>query len=394
MSSKFGRSIYLILAIVCIVILILLVGCQVDWPFIGHFDETTTPSNTPTLTVHPVRTRVYPGPIETPATPMPDPLQGVSIHDEVDSIVLLGLDQDFPFTGRTDAIYLILYNRRTTMASIISIPPDLFVYIPGYTMQRINTAWPLGGIEYVKDTFEYNFGIYPDHYLIVQLGDFPRLIDAVGGIDVVVIDNLTDPCQLSPGSIHMNGGQAFCYAVYRRGEDDIERNRRQLQVMRSFYLRLIVDGQIARLPELYAEFQGSIQTDLTLSDLVKDFPLAIMLADPQRVSYYQISWEEVTQWIMPGRAKTLVLLPNRDALLDLILAAINNVMTPAPMSDLAVTLQAQLTQIILSSFTPTPSFPYPTNTISASMTSTPGSATITSTITPTLTLTPTSYPYP
>ncbi len=43
-------------------------------------------------------------------------------------------------------MYLILYNRRTSMASVISIPPDLFVYIPGYTMQRINNAYPVGGI--------------------------------------------------------------------------------------------------------------------------------------------------------------------------------------------------------------------------------------------------------
>ena len=45
------------------------------------------------------------------------------------------------------------------MASVISIPPDLFVYIPGYTMQRINTAYPVGGISLVKDTLEYNLGI-------------------------------------------------------------------------------------------------------------------------------------------------------------------------------------------------------------------------------------------
>ncbi|MGB8253518.1 MAG: LCP family protein, partial [Anaerolineaceae bacterium] len=355
MGLKTSRSIYLILASVFIIIFVILAGCQAGWPFSSQSDEIVASSFTPTLTVRPARTRTYPGPIEPPVTPIPDPLQGISRLDEVESIVLLGLDQDFPFSGRTDAIHLILYNRRTAMASIISIPPDLFVYIPGYTMQRINTAWPVGGIELVKDTLEYNFGIYPDHYLVVQPSDFPRLVDAISGIDVTVIDDMTDSCQLAPGSIHMNGDQAFCYAIHRRGEDDIDRNRRQLQVMRSYFLRLIVDGQIARLPELNKEFHNSVKTDLTVTDLTSDLPLAIMLADPQRIGYFQISWDEVTQWIMPGRAKTLVLLPNRDALLALILAAIDNVMTPAPLSDLAITLQAQLTKIVLSSFTPTPS---------------------------------------
>ncbi len=112
----------------------------------------------------------------------------------------------------------------------------------------------------------------------------------------------------------MNGGQAFCYAAHRRGEDDMDRNRRQLQVMRAFFLRLLMDGEIARLPELYAEFKDTVKTDLTLVDLLADIPLAIQLADPQRMAYHQISWDEVTQWLMPGRAKSIVLLPNREAL--------------------------------------------------------------------------------
>jgi len=394
MGSKTIRSIYLIIASAFIVMFVILSGCQAGWPFSGQPDETALSSFTPTLTVRPARTRTYPGPIETPVTPIPDPLQGVGRQDEVESIVLLGLDQDFPFSGRTDAVHLILYNRRTAMASIISVPPDLFVYIPGYTMQRINTAWPVGGIELVKDTLEYNLGIYPDHYLVVQPSDFPRLVNAISGIDVTVIDDLTDPCQLTPGSIHMNGDQAFCYAIHRRGEDDIDRNRRQLQVMRAYFLRLTMDGQIARLPELYDEFHDSVQTDLTLTDLTSDLPLSIMLADPQRVGYYQISWDEVTQWIMPGRAKTLVLLPNRSALLALILAAIDNVMTPAPLSDLAVTLQAQLTNIVLSSFTPTPSSSLPILTSTTGLTSTPYTATITLSVTPTTTGTLEPYPYP
>jgi LCP family protein required for cell wall assembly len=395
MASRNTRWIWLILAVLLIAVLILL---SVNWlarspaNSSGEADLLTL---TPTLTARPGQTRSWPGPIETPATPVPDPLQGISLHDEVESIVLLGLDQDFPFTGRTDAMYLILYNRRTSKASVISIPPDLFVYIPGYTMQRINSAYPVGGIEQVSDTLEYNLGINPDHYLLVQFSDFPRLIDAIGGVEVVVIDDLTDPCQLKPGDTHMNGAQAFCFAIHRSGENDIERNRRQLQVMRAFFLRLVVDGQIARLPVLHAEFQESVQSDLTLGDLLANIPLAIMLADPERVAYFQISWDEVTQWLMPGRAKTIVLLPNQAAISELVSAAIDFVMTPAPLSDLAITLQAQLTQQVLITFTPT--LPFVTSTT----TNTPGIPTITATVTPTPTegaypppLTPTAPPYP
>ena len=390
MQSHRKRSIWLIPVIAGVVILALLAACQFNWPPGSSTTKIFESSLTPSLTAMPHKTRVWPGPAETPVTPVPDPLVGINLHDEVESIVLLGLDQDFPYSGRTDAMYLILYNRRTSMASVISIPPDLFVYVPGQTMQRVNSAYPVGGIQLVKDTLEYNLGIVPDHYLLVQLSDFSRLVNAVGGIDVVVIDDLSDPCHLTPGSIHMTGDQAFCYAVHRRGADDIDRDRRQLQVMRAFFLRLLMDGEIVRLPEIYTEFKDTVQTDLTLGDLVADIPLAIQLADPQRVAYFQISWDEVTQWLMPGRAKSIVLLPNHAAILELLQEAISFIMSPAPYSDLAATLQFQLTQAVMTAFTPTFTAAPPTLTPTPQTITPTGSITTgTATVTPTITLTPT-----
>jgi hypothetical protein len=144
---------------------------------------------------------------------------------------------------------------------------------------------------------------------------------------------------------------------------------------------------------LYSEFKDTVKSDLTLGDLLSDIPLAIQLADPQRVAYYQISWDEVTQWLMPGRAKTIVLLPNRETLLDLIQEAVAFIMSPAPYSDLAATLQFHLTMVSESSatHTPTPSLA-PEFMASITATSIPGTATIT----PTVTRTPTvaGYPFP
>ncbi|MBN2256306.1 MAG: LCP family protein [Anaerolineaceae bacterium] len=384
------RLVWLIFAVLLIIVLILFYKNHLVWLPERSGEQTVFPTNTVTLTVNPAQAHSWPGPIGTPVTPVPAPLTGINTHDEVESIILLGQDQDFPFSGRSNAIFLILYNRRTSMASIISIPPDLFVYIPGYAMQRINSAYAVGGIDLVKDTLEYNLGINPDHFLVVQYSDFPRMIDAVGGIDVVVIDDLTDPCQLAPGSTHMNGTQAFCYARYRRGEDDMDRIQRQLQLMRAFFLRMMVDGRIASLPVLYAEFQETVPSDLTLNDLLMDIHLGTMLADPQRIGYFQISWDEVTQWLMPGRAKTIVLLPKQTSILELIQAAVEFVMSPAPFSDLSITLQAQLTQTQLVTLTPTPSPQIATPT--PGMEDTPFA--VTPTETPTPTPTGEGFPYP
>src|SRR5690606_15393329 len=81
----------------------------------------------------------------TPATPIPPPLTGLVVPEEVRVLVVAGLDRPLPYTGRTDAIALVIYHPRLARASLVSVPPDLFGYIPGYTMQRLYIAYAVGG---------------------------------------------------------------------------------------------------------------------------------------------------------------------------------------------------------------------------------------------------------
>jgi len=165
---------------------------------------------------------------------------------------------------------------------------------------------------------------------------------------------------------------------------------------------MVEGGNLVRMPMLYAEFQSTVDTDLTLADLTSYIPLALKLGDPQRVAYFQLAFNEVTPWQIPGKANAAVLLPRPPAVQSLLQQAIDAVMAPAPLTDRVSTLVHELTvsPTITLTLPPTSTLaPSPTisgtPTLSPTITHTP-TITLTPTIslTPTITLTPTPGPSP
>ncbi len=285
----------------------------------------------------------YAPPTLTPATAVPPPVTGLNLPAEVQVVALAGLDQDPPFVGRTMALSLLLYNPRLAKASLVTLPGDLYVYIPGYTMQRLNVAYSVGGLEMLFQTLQYNFDLRPSHWVFAHPSDFTRLIDDLGGLDVPVLVPLPDVCGgIMGGVVHMDGSLSLCYVSYRQSITDFDADQRQQLFLRLLFLRMVEGGNLVRLPSLFKDLQ-SVDTDLTLDDLMNNIPLALKLGDPQRVSYFQIAYNEVTPWQIPGKAKASVLLPRLPALQSLIQQAIDAVMVPAPLTDRVSTLVYELT---------------------------------------------------
>jgi len=324
----------------------------------------------------------FPPPSSDPATPIPPPLSGLNLPEDVLVWVLLGSDTEPPFIGRTHAIHLLFIYPRFSKASIVSIPGDLFVYIPGFTMQRINTAYSLGGIETLRETLAYNFGVTPSRFVLAHPGDFQWLVDDIDNIEVTVFYPLPHVCGGIPaGLIEMDGSLALCYVSFRDGLDEIGRMRRQQQLLQLIFQKFARDGNLIKLPTLYRSYQGWIKTDLSLTELMGYIPLALNLADSDRIGYYMIGWDQIRLWELPGYTQAKVFLPQREAVIAVLQQAIDDVLEPQALTDLVSTLEMQLTEANL--ITPTPRAtitPLPTAT-----------ATITprATNTPTLTGTPT-----
>ncbi len=285
----------------------------------------------------------YAAPSIDQATAIPPALSGLDVSEEVLIWVLLGSDKEPPFTGRTDAIHLLLINPRLAKASLVSIPSNLYVYIPGYTMQRINAAYALGGLELVKETFAYNLGVSPSRFVLAHPGDFQWLVDDVGGLEVSVLYPMPKACSGIPsGPQLMDGSLALCYASYQAGMDEMDRMRRQQQLLRLIFINLVYDGNLIKLPQLYASYKDWIETNLSLEELVSYIPLALKLADPERVRYFQIGRDAVSIWELPGSSQAKVFLPDRQVVLEVMQSALDSIMTPAPLSELVRTLEYQL----------------------------------------------------
>jgi len=318
-----------------------------------------------------------------PATPIPPAAERMALPEDVEIWLFLGSDQEAPYRGRTDAVHLAFVNKRLSKASVISIPGSLFVYIPGYTMQRLNTAYALGGMNLVRETLAYNFGIKPDRFTVAHPQEFGWLVDDLGGVDVSVLLPIRDACGGLPAGLHtMTGQKALCYVSYLSGEDEIDRTRRQQQMLQLLFTKLVQNGRLVKLPAMYVSYIHQLDTDFSLPELLLDIPLFLRLGDPQRLSYYLLGWNELQSWELPDNTQTSVLLPDAEAVSAVFARALADVLQASPLGEIVLTYEAQLTEA--SAFTPTPLTPTATGAL-------PG---ITGTPTPTRTLPPGVTPTP
>jgi len=303
---------------------------------------------------------MYTAPLPPLVLPTPTPLEAVlptpvpeaipspaTVYEGPDivTLLLIGSDRRTSSSFRTDTLIVAILRPRDDQIALLSIPRDLWVYIPGWGMQRINTAYQHGelngyaggGAQLLKDTIEYNLGIRIDHTAMVEFDGFRRIIDTLGGIDVPVACaytdwRLKDPSlnpkdeknwhlyTVGPGVVHMDGDLALWYARSRLRSNDFDRGRRQQEVLRSIYHRILSTDTLSKLPQLYSDLQSLVVTDLSLADLLKLAALAPGLSNADVRSYY-IRPPVVTSWITPSGA--YVLLPDQVALQQLILQALS-----------------------------------------------------------------------
>lgn len=209
------------------------------------------------------------------------------------TILLMGIDRrpGESFISRTDTMMLLSMDPQTDTASILSIPRDLYVVIPGHGRDRINTAFvygsagnnPVGGAALAMQTVEYNLGVRINHYMLVDFSAVINGIDALGGITVFVPRDLSDPTYpdmnygydplfIPAGTQQMDGATALKYARTRHPDNDFGRAQRQQQVIlavRNQALSLGIPRLVAQAPTLYRQLEQGIRTDLSLEQLVR-----------------------------------------------------------------------------------------------------------------------------
>lgn len=273
----------------------------------------------------------FPEPIIYPiATSIPLPVGMLAQPENQITILLLGSDirpNDTHF--RTDTIILLTLNKELGTANLTSFPRDLYVYIPGWTMQRINTAMAHGGYHSLGMTMAYNFGVYPDYYVMANFSNFIKIINSLGGIDVKVGQDFSDQrtgygwYQVKKGTVHMDGDTALWYVRSRYTSSDIDRLRRAQEVIQAVGYRLLSFDVLHRAPELYRIYKDTVDTNIGFGDIGVLLPAAKTLTDTQNINRYAIGYGPVYDWIEPYTG-AMLLLPNRYKIMPIMEAALNS----------------------------------------------------------------------
>lgn len=248
------------------------------------------------------------------------------------NVLLLGSDARPGVGGfRTDVIMWVSLNPKDGFASVISFPRDLYVNIPGYGYNRINTAYTYGGFDLLASTLESNFGVRPDQYILIDFNGFKAIINDLGGVNVQTARNLSDTCakwinpsgycSVGPGQVHMNGEVALWYARSRYSTNDVDRARRAQEVGEAIFRRLVSLDALVRAPDLYNSYITYVQTNVGVTDVVALLPLARKLNDNGDIRNYVVDYNYAYDWITSAGAQ--VLIPDYGAIEELMIEALN-----------------------------------------------------------------------
>lgn len=143
--------------------------------------------------------------------------------------------------GRTDTI-MLLHIPLTGDPTLLSIPRDSYVEIPGYGFDKINAAFSIGGPKLLTETVEQATGLRINHYAEIGFGGFAGIVDAVGGIEICVEEPIDDPLagiNLQPGCQVMDGPTALGFVRTRAtAQGDLDRVARQ----RMFFSALVAEA--------------------------------------------------------------------------------------------------------------------------------------------------------
>lgn len=228
--------------------------------------------------------------------------EALDMLDGMRNILLLGVDsRTGKIEGRTDTMILLTVDIERKVIKLTSFLRDLYVEIPGYKNNRLNSAFVFGGFPLLQKTFEKNFGVKPDAYIAVNLSGLAKIIDALGGVYVDVdakkidrinaviywynkqvlnLTNLNDGYVKKGGYQKLTGKQAEAWARYRYSESDYQRSARQRQLI-SIIFDEVKKMSVKELVNFALTNANLVQTNLTLQEMISLAPAVLALSDAE-----------------------------------------------------------------------------------------------------------------
>lgn len=203
----------------------------------------------------------------------------LEVPEEKSTIMIMGVDRRADDVGRSDTLMVATVDSEKRAAAILSIPRDTRVKITGHGYDKINHAYAFGDRALTQETVEGLLGIAIDSYILVDTKAFPKIIDAMGGVDIYVEKRMyyEDPwdddgglvIDLQKGMQHMDGKTAIQYVRYRDEEGDIGRIARQQKFIKAVTEKLTSFSIFPKIPDILEEIDAAVDTDLSVSQMIR-----------------------------------------------------------------------------------------------------------------------------
>lgn len=263
----------------------------------------------------------------------PTPMPLVPLSPQQVNILFMGADyRQGQGHWRTDSLIVVTIDPVKERIRLLSMPRDLWVYIPGYGHERINTVDFLGermGVnnghaDLLRQTIELNLGVPIHYYVRINFDGFEKIINTLGGVTVQVDCPLQETFKdrrsptgwsrfaIEPGIHHMDGRTALLYARSRKTTSDFDRTRRQQAIMKGVWQGALAADVISDGPRLYAVLRDSVETDLSLQDMLALGYVGIRIR-PSGIRSFYIDNTMVQGWTTPAGASVLLPIPSRIA---------------------------------------------------------------------------------
>jgi LCP family protein required for cell wall assembly len=211
------------------------------------------------------------GPTPPPARPL----------DATENILFLGADvRPGDPTWRSDVIVVLAIGRERGQVGLISIPPTLMVDIPGAGRDQIRTVdylgetrdGPRGGPALIGSVLKQTFGIRTDHYVRMEMAQFARLVDVLGGITIVLDKSLREldkngELSLDAGKHRLDGASTLVYLrTCWQSSTGPNCARRHQEVIWAILQRLKELNWLGQVPKMWDIYHEMVRTDLSLAD--------------------------------------------------------------------------------------------------------------------------------
>lgn len=201
------------------------------------------------------------------------------------NVLLLGKDDgdsedmnnpDVP--KRTDSMMVVSFDPDKKQVSILGLPRDTRVTIPGRRgHDKINAAYAYGGTKKAIQTVSNLLQIPIHHYMVVDWQGFIKIVDILGGVDLFVENDMDyeDPyadlkIHLKKGYQHLDGQKSGEYVRFRHDEmGDIGRVERQQKFMKALASQFFTVSNVVKLPLIIKTALDYMDTDMDIMTMIR-----------------------------------------------------------------------------------------------------------------------------